>query len=560
VVSPLSSVWAQDYIVPPMVDIPTGKYMMGSEVGAPNARPLHSKSIDAFKLGKYAITVAEFRIFAEETGFNPESTCGDFMDSNGLGGPTDLGTGRWDKHRYTYSEYQPITCINWHDANDYADWLSKKTGVEYRLPTEEEWEYAAKGNTSSRYFWGNDFDVTQACTYGNFADETGEYVNNKKYALSNVGWIEHGNCDDGEAYTAIVGMYRANPFGLYDILGNASEFLNSCYFEDGYKPRSKEKMDVNQCEFIAHRGGGWHYPAQPVTSRGRYKREGWNRLSDITFRLATNDPRNTSEPSTVNFEKNLKKAQNERLLTRAKLPTAPSNLQLIEVNSDVKNTYKLSWQPSEDQDVIGYDIYQNTSAYGHLFGGYYQKHYTKTNSVKANVNMIEVNVPNQKGSFRVVAKTNKLTSLPSMPIPILVKPKVISLPGKVLMHNTAGLKNTYLSKSIKKDNPTPFYISKVNKSADQSLVTATFDINVKEAGWYNVNYRGRTFKTGKFFKLWQNNTLLGQVSYDAKIDDKQSNRHQVFLKQGASSLQLSILREGFDMWNITWLEFNQVEK
>ena len=62
-----------------------------------------------------------------------------------------------------------------------------------------------------------------------------------------------------------------------------------------------------------------------------------------------------------------------------------------------------------------------------------------------------------------------------------------------------------------------------------------------------------------FFKLWQNNTLLGDISFDPDIDDKTSNRHQVFLEQGSHSLQLSVLREGFDMWNLVWLEFSEVE-
>lgn len=561
-----STLWAQEYITPPMVNIPAGSFMMGSEIGSADTKPLHSKSIAAFQLGKYAVTVAEFRKFAEATGFNPESTCGDIMDSNGLGGPTDLGTGRWDKNRYSYSEYQPVTCINWHDANAYADWLSKKTGIEYRLPTESEWEYAAKANTTSRYFWGNDFDQTQACSYGNFADQTGEYVNNKKYGLSNVGWIEHGNCDDGEAYTAIVGLYRANPFGLYDMTGNASELLNSCYFDTGYKPHSKEAMDVNQCEFVAHRGGGWHYPAQPLATRGRYKKEGWNRLSDITFRLATNAASDASDETTVNFEKNLKQAQTKRLATRQKRPTAPINLQLVKVKSNSDNTnntenttYTLSWQPSADQRITGYDIYKNTSPYAQLFGGYYQKHFTKTYSVNADVNNIEINLPDSTGSFRVVARTQELTSLPSEAIATVIEPKIVSLPGKVYMQSTVDLKNIYLSKSTRKDNPEPFYISKVNKQSDQSLVTAAFTINVEKSAWYNANYRGRSFHTGMFFKLWQNNNLLGEINYDPEIDDKTSNRHQVFLEKGTHILQLSVLREDFDMWSITWLEFTEVK-
>jgi len=545
--SSLSTTWAQDHIVPPMVNIPAGNFMMGAEGGDSANKPIHAESVAAFQMGKYAVTVAEFRIFAEETGFNPESTCGDFMDSNGLGGPTDLGTGRWDKHRYSYSEYQPVTCI-------------KKTGIQYRLPTEPEWEYAAKANTTSRYFWGNDFDMTQACLYGNFADQTGEYVNNKKYGLSNVGWIEHSNCNDGEAYNAIVGLYRANPFGLYDIAGNASELLNSCYFDDGYKVRTKGEMDVNKCEYISHRGSGWHYPAQPHSARGRYKREGWNRLSDTAFRLATDGHSNKLDASTIKFEEKLKQTQTKRLATRPKILVAPKNAQLVKLKERTENNiYQLSWQPIKDQRVIGYDIYQTNSPYAHLYGGYYQNHYEKINSVKANVNSFEVNLPNKEGSFRIVAKSEKLSSLPSQPASLFVMPKSVIIPGKIFMNNTTKLENIHLRKSTRENNPAPFYLSKVNKNSDNSLVTATFNINVKKSAWYNVNYRGGSFIKGVFFKLWQNDTLLGEISYDPELKYKASNFHQVFLEKGIHSLQLSVLREGFDMWNITWLEFTEVK-
>lgn len=93
--------------------------------------------------------------------------------------------------------------------------------------------------------------------------------------------------NDGEAFNSIVGMYRPNPYGLYDMYGNVSEMLNSCYYSSGY--HIKEEMETNpeKCEFIAIRGGTWHYPPKPYFTRGRYKREGWSVASTIGFRLAS---------------------------------------------------------------------------------------------------------------------------------------------------------------------------------------------------------------------------------------------------------------------------------
>ncbi len=307
-IAPITTAVAKDYIAPPMVNIPAGEFMMGSEGGDPATMPIHKVSIAAFQMGKYSVTVSEFRKFAEDTGFTRESTCNDFIDGDGLRGPTHIGSGKWDKHRSTYSDYQPVVCISWQDANAYADWLSNKTGIKYRLPTEQEWEYATKANTTSRHFWGDDFDLTKACFYGNFADHTGEHINNQKHGLSNVGWIEHANCDDGEAYNAIVGLYRPNPFGLYDMVGNTAQYLNSCYEESGYNIDSKEQ-DINSCEYLVHRGGTWHYPAEPHSTRDRVKRVGWNVGSNTGFRLAVDGQSNNIDQSTVSFEAKFKQAQ-----------------------------------------------------------------------------------------------------------------------------------------------------------------------------------------------------------------------------------------------------------
>ncbi len=559
-VGTVSTTCAQDYIVPPMVNIPAGNFMMGAEGGDPATLPIHPVSVDAFQLGKYTVTVAEFRKFADDTGFTRESTCNDFIDKDGLRGPKHLGSGRWDKHRHSYSDYQPVTCISWQDANAYADWLSEKTAVQYRLPTEEEWEYAAKANTTSRYFWGDDPDMSKACLYGNFADQTGEHVNNKKYGMSNVGWIEHANCDDTEAYNAMVGLYRPNPFGLYDIDGNVGQYLNSCYFEDGYKVRAKEAMDVKKCEFIVHRGGNWHYPAQPHATRNRFKREGWNVGTGMGFRLAVNGHNNNAEASTVKFEKSLKQAQTKHLATRSKIPAAPKNTQLVKIQSDNKgNSYKLSWQTSSDLRVMGYEIYQSKTRYAHLYGGFYQNHYQKLQTVNASENSIEVTLPVTGGSFRVISVTDKDTSLPSQIVTVFVEPEAVELPGKINMQDTIALENIPLyHREARVDKSELYYLFKTNKGSDQSEVTASFNVNVNKSAWYTLNYRGGTFQTGEFFKLWQNNTLVGKIYYDADIDDKTSNRHKVFLEKGNQTLQISVLRDGFDRWSMVWLKFTEL--
>jgi hypothetical protein len=220
------------------------------------------------------------------------------------------------------------------------------------------------------------------------------------------------------------------------------------------------------------------------------------------------------------------------------------------------NTFKLRWQPADDARVTGYDIYQSHTPYAHLQGKFYQRHYDKIHHVSAMQSAIEVSLPSAGGSFRVVTVTDKLTSLPS-PAAVFVQPQTLNIPGRIKMQDTMKLENVHLAyKKAKDDKPELYYLSKFNKGLELPLVTATFKVNVQKTAWYSLNYRGRTGNNVEFFKLWQNNTLVGEISYDANIDDKTSKRHKAFLTEGTHTLQLSVMREGWDFWSMVWLEFS----
>ena len=551
------STFAQDYIAPPMANIPAGQFLMGDVGGDPATLPIHSVTIDAFQMGKYAVTIAEFKKFAKDTGFTKDTTCNDFIDGEGLRGPTHLGSGKWDKHRFYYSDFQPVTCITLDDANAYADWLSEKTGIRYRLPTEQEWEYATKANTTSRFFWGDDHNMTQACSYGNFADLTGEHVNNREYGLSNVGFIEHANCDDGEAYNAIVGLYRPNPFGLFDMVGNVAQLLNSCYSSNGYKVDTEKENDINSCEFTSTRGSTWHYPPQPRSTRGRTKAQGWNVSAGVGFRLATDGHTDDVFESTQKFEAELSQAKAERITQRERLLRAPNKAFVVRLNN---GEFELNWQPSDDPTVIGYDIYQSTTPLAHFYAGFYKKHYEKVHTVPANVHQAKVNVPEKGGSFRVVSKSTSQTSLPSEKAIYFPKPSSSVVPGHIQMNEIAALENAPLYHLKATDQkPERFLVFKTNKNSEKSQSTITFNVNVKESAWYQVNYSGNSFQKGDFFTLWQGNRLAGKIDYNPDIDDKTSTRHHVFLEQGMHQLQLSVHREAFDRWGLSWLKFSEIE-
>ncbi|ESP91425.1 SUMF1/EgtB/PvdO family nonheme iron enzyme [Pseudoalteromonas luteoviolacea] len=550
-----SSVMATDYIAPPMASIPAGDFIMGSNSGDPAFKPAHKVSIKAFQMAKYPVTVAEFRKFVEDSGYTPKANCNDYIGKNWLSGPDSIGTARWDNHRFYQSEYQPVSCVTYRDAVAYITWLNQKTGGTYRLPTLQEFEYAAKANTTSRFFWGDDLNMTQACLYGNFADESGEYIASKQYGASYVGFLGYANCDDGEAYIAIAGLYRPNPFGLYDMSGNTSEITASC-FSHGYQTRSKEDNDIEKCEYIAHKGPSWHYPPQSHAYGWRVAKKDDSPGASMSFRLAADDKLAHTDGSTTQFEADMAKAQSAHLAKRDRLPKRPVGLQLSRMNAD---TYELSWHSAIDPTVTEYDIYQSKSRYSHLLGGFYQDHYNKLKTVAATKNTTTLVLPKSGASFRVVAKSANLTSLPSVAAANYT-PKVVNIPGRLNMQEAIKLENALLGhRAATPEKPELYYLSAFSHGLVQPKVTATFDVKIQKTGWYSVNYRAQVRQKGKFIRLWQGNKLAGEISYDPEIDETTASHQKVFLEAGYHHLEVSVKREGFESWYLAWIDFIEIK-
>ena len=220
---------------------------------------------------------------------------------------------------------------------------------------------------------------------------------------------------------------------------------------------------------------------------------------------------------------------------------------------------ELSWQPVSSSGITGYEIYQSNTPFGHLIGQYFKRSYHKILTVDYEQNAIELAMPQPGISYKVVAMTDDLTSMPSEPARFAVV-KSQTIPGKIELQHSKKLKNVHLAhRKAREDREELFYFSRVNKGAEQPLVSSTLDVNVEKSGWYWVNYRGRSFQTGPFFKLWQNDTLVGDIDFDPEIDDKTSKRHKVYLEKGQHELEISLKIRGFDYWNLVWLSFSEVK-
>jgi len=179
---------------------------------------------------------------------------------------------------------RPAIYVSWDQAVGYAKWLSKKTGKKYRLLTEAEWEYAARAGAESRYrFWGLAPD--RVCAFANVYDKTASKQDDSGY--------ESLPCDDRYAEAAPVGSFEPNAFGLYDMLGNVSEWTEDC-LPTGLQwrgaPLDGSANLKGDCSQRAYRGGSW-LANEKVYMRtpDRYKYVG-ARDSDLGFRVARTLP------------------------------------------------------------------------------------------------------------------------------------------------------------------------------------------------------------------------------------------------------------------------------
>ncbi len=231
---------------PQMVVIPAGSFKMGS-TKEDDEKPVHRVSIaQPFAMGQYEVTWDEYQ------------PC---IDAGVCESEGDEGFGKGNR---------PVINVSWNDAQTYAKWLSKKTGKHYRLPSESEWEYAARAGSITQYSWGNSISCTKAQYNGG----------------------ENSNCyykksDGSYRGTARVGSFSANAFGLYDMHGNVFEWVQDCY-EGNYNKATRDggAYEGGSCEHRVLRGGSWDSHPEYLRSAYRNYNGAASRSFLIGFRLA----------------------------------------------------------------------------------------------------------------------------------------------------------------------------------------------------------------------------------------------------------------------------------
>jgi len=217
-----------------MVRIPSGRFVMGSDAGlAEDEHPAHEVEVRAFSLSRYEVTFEQYTAFAAATA-RPVSAAA--------------------------HPGHPAINISWDDAQAFVSWLNALSGAQYRLPSEAEWEYAARAGSRSAYWWGDEFIAQN---------------------------VNGSGSQDGWAETSPVGSFTQNPFGLYDMLGNVWEWTADCYHADytGASGHSAPRSGPETCGRVL-RGGSWSDTAIWLRSATRNWFDRSDRFDYVGFRLA----------------------------------------------------------------------------------------------------------------------------------------------------------------------------------------------------------------------------------------------------------------------------------
>lgn len=263
---------------PTMRTVPAGAFDMGSSDSAAimrkNESPKHRVALPAFAVSQHEVTWGEFRAFVRATGRPLPGSCRAWDVSRNAW--ANIAGLNWEDPGYPQTENHPAVCVSWEDARAFAAWLTATTGQNYRLASETEWEYLARAGLQVANPWAT--APREACKHGNLADET---------EAGGLAWANRHACRDGHWFASPVGAFRANDFGVFDVLGNVWEWVEDCW-NPGYAgtPTDDRTMTCGDCARRVLRGGAWNTRPESVRFAYRGFAPTGRRAANIGFRVA----------------------------------------------------------------------------------------------------------------------------------------------------------------------------------------------------------------------------------------------------------------------------------
>lgn len=225
--------------IPATIAVPAGAFLMGAEDGMDNEQPVHAIYVDGYRLGKFPVTNREYEVFVDAAGAAPAPFCAEktFADPD-----------------------KPVVGVSWHEAVAYCEWLSGASGLKFRLPSEAEWERAARGGVEGqRYPWGDALPDASDCL----------------------------GIDPAHGGPPQVGVYRPNRFGLYDMCASVHEWCSDFYAADYYwASPERNPPGASSGARKSSRGGSWRHHVRFSRCAARSSLDPGFHYADYGFRVA----------------------------------------------------------------------------------------------------------------------------------------------------------------------------------------------------------------------------------------------------------------------------------
>jgi sulfatase modifying factor 1 len=274
---------------PEMVTVPAGVAVLGATAADPHRRPdelplRRFRILQPFAVSRYEITRDQYEAFALATGRAAGGDC--LSDRRQRGNWVHDADTTFRDPGFSQSGDHPVACVNWAEAKAYVDWLNTRTRGGYRLLTEVEWEYVARGGAANAvYPWGN--ELAKGCSFANGFDLTA-VATYKGMDTSGYKVYDPLTCTDGWLNTSPVGSLKPNAFGVHDMIGNVSEWIEDCHApsHDAVSEEGAPPVVRGECVKRIAKGGSWGTLGNNLRTAERFPYAPTHRDDSIGIRVA----------------------------------------------------------------------------------------------------------------------------------------------------------------------------------------------------------------------------------------------------------------------------------
>lgn len=529
-----ASTQSATYFEPPTASIPAGSFMAKDHTNG----DLYKVDVLPFQMAKYELTVAEFRKFVEDTGYQAPTNCLHEIGPGWFGaGEKD---GSWNNNFFNLSEYHPVVCIGTKGAEEYAKWLSKKSGKQYRLISEAQWLYVIRTGGYEQYLSESGKKRGQVCEIANLADRHANAMTSKMYQAQYSAIYTIEDCNDREVLSSTVGLYKADKYGVHDLIGNIQEVVADCYVDGKQRfPHGGGPVISDNCSSRIAKGSSWHWEVPEIDRRGEMPDDFVAAIEGFRLVLDTNGETRPAETGSPEFVEGVEKAQQQAKLVHSQIADYPSKVLDLKLE-DKGNKVHLSWQhedvhQSATYQIIRRDLVNNSEQV--IAKGIMTKSFTDQKPSK------------NKARYKVLAHYGDRKGLASNTLDSNVQ-YVHALPTRIQAEAFSQGANVTVSNSTQEPKHDLVFANIRNTSAD-------YAIEVAKAGKYTL--QSRVFHSGEkqSFAVLLNGKLLKEVMTTGAEGWQTANAVPVTLPKGSHILTIKPIGERSRL-SINWLDVKKL--